>query len=218
MWQWQRSAECTFSKDISWKASQHNLPVIKWIIYCFYCGVQFSGVKNSNRQSWSPSPSWVAWFWCNAVWTWPRLEGLFISSKAREESEGRQGCWQINALVVAVLFTRQMPFLIAQSVSSIGTTVFFAVHRILSRAAEFACFCGFLHFCRISWNSVMPVEKGKVKHILVGFRRPWKIAMLWQLLCYSVLLFLWCFHVVDIHYCYHVDMIVPLNTWLPLEF
>jgi len=44
---------------------------------------------------------------------------LFLSRKAGEESEGRQGCWQIDALVVAVLFTGQMPFLIAQSASII---------------------------------------------------------------------------------------------------
>jgi len=46
-------------------------------------------------------------------------ECLFLSRKAGEESEGRQGCWQIDALVVAVLFTGQVPFLIAQSASII---------------------------------------------------------------------------------------------------
>jgi len=46
-------------------------------------------------------------------------ECLFLSRKAGEESEGRQGCWQIDALVVTVFFTGQLPFLIAQSASII---------------------------------------------------------------------------------------------------
>jgi len=82
----------------------------------------------------------------------------FLSRKAEEESEGRQGCWHIDALVVTVLFTGQMLFLIAQSVSSIGTTVFcgarnFEPSRRICLFLRISTFPrNFMEFCNGQWK------------------------------------------------------------------